>query len=91
MANYLTKEDKENIFTNYGSGVQDTGSVESQVALITHRIKGLSDHLKTNHKDHSCRSALLKLVGQRKRMLSYMQRKDITRYRSLIEKLGLRK
>ncbi len=91
MPNYLTKEDKEKIFAEYGSSAQDTGSVESQVAMITHRIQGLSGHLKTNAKDHSCRKALLHLVGQRKRMLSYLQRKDISRYRALIDKLGLRK
>lgn len=91
MANYLTKEAKETIFADHGKNVQDSGSIEGQIALFTARIKGLSDHLKTNHKDHSSRRTLLSLVGKRKRLLTYLAKKDITRYRQIIEKLGLRK
>ncbi|MBK7408067.1 MAG: 30S ribosomal protein S15 [Saprospirales bacterium] len=68
----------------------NTGSIEGQVALITFRIKSLSEHLKANNKDHSCRRSLLRLVAQRKKHLKYLERKDIQRYRAIIEKLGLR-
>ena len=90
MAIYLSKEKKAEIFQEYGGAENNTGSVEGQVALFTHRIKGLSDHLKENRKDHSCRRSLLSLVGQRKRLLKYLERKDIQRYRAILEKLGLR-
>ena len=88
---YLTKETKEEIFAKHGKGKNDSGSAEGQIALFTSRIKGLSDHLKENHKDHSSRRTLLSLVGKRKRLLTYLANKDITRYRQIIEKLGLRK
>jgi len=91
MAEYLSKEKKKEIFKEYGGSEENTGSVEAQIALFTHRIKGLSDHLKTNRKDHACRTALLGLVGQRKRLLTYLAKKDIEKYRSLIDKLGIRK
>ena len=91
MANYLTKEEKEQIFATYGQGKNDTGSTEGQVALFTARIKGLSAHLQTNAKDHSCRRTLLSLVGKRKKLLRYLASKDIVKYRELIEKLGIRK
>ena len=91
MPNYLTKEQKEGIFNEFGGAAKNTGSTEGQIALFTSRIQGLSDHLKTNRKDHSSRRTLLTLVGKRKRLLQYLYRKDITKYRALIEKLGLRK
>ena len=91
MAVYLPKEKKEEIFAEYGGSAQNTGSVEGQVALFTYRIKSLSAHLQTNHKDHACRRTLLALVGKRRRLLQYLAKKDITKYRSLIEKLGIRK
>jgi small subunit ribosomal protein S15 len=91
MAVYLTKEKKEEIFKEYGGAEGNTGSVEGQIALFTYRIKSLSDHLKTNNKDHSCRRTLLTLVGKRRRLLTYLAKKDIQKYRDLIEKLGIRK
>ena len=91
MANYLTKEQKDEIFKEFGGAEANTGSIEGQVALFTYRIKGLSDHLKTNKKDHSCRRTLLTLVGKRRRLLRYLAKKDIQKYRDLIEKLGIRK
>ena len=91
MSVYYSKVKKEEIATSYGGSTANTGSVETQVALITYRIEKLSEHLKANHKDHSCRRSLLTLVGQRKRLLHYLSKKDIQRYRSLIEKLGIRK
>ena len=91
MANYLTKEEVSNIFKEYGGTDKNSGSTEGQVALFTARIKGLSDHLQSNKKDHSCRRTLLTLVGKRKRLLRYLASKDIEKYRALIEKLGIRK
>lgn len=91
MAEYLKKEQKEEIFAEFGGDKKNTGSVEGQIALFTRRIKGLSDHLQTNNKDHSSRRALLSLVGKRKRYLNYLAKKDIMKYRDLIVKLGLRK
>ncbi|MEM1121401.1 MAG: 30S ribosomal protein S15 [Bacteroidota bacterium] len=91
MAVYLPKEKKEEIFAEYGGAANNTGSVEGQIALFTYRIKSLSAHLQTNHKDHACRRTLLALVGKRRRLLQYLAKKDITKYRSLIEKLGIRK
>ena len=91
MAVYLKKEKVEEIFKEYGGKEGNTGSTEGQIALFTYRIKCLSDHLRENKKDHSCRRTLLTLVGKRKRLLVYLAKKDITKYRALIEKLGLRK
>ena len=91
MAIYLTKEKIEEIFKEYGGTENNTGSVEGQIALFTFRIKGLSEHLQRNKKDHSCRRTLLTLVGKRKRLLQYLAKKDISKYRALIEKLGIRK
>lgn len=91
MAVYLTKEKKAEIFTEHGNGAQDTGSTEGQVALFTYRIQELSEHLRANRKDHAARKALLTLVGKRKRLLDYLSRKDLNKYRQLIEKLGIRK
>ncbi|MCI4667098.1 MAG: 30S ribosomal protein S15 [Bacteroidia bacterium] len=90
---YLYKELKQEIFKKYsrGQNEQDTGSPESQVALYTYRIQHLTEHLKKNKKDASTRLGLQKLVGKRKRLLSYLKKKDIQRYRALIAELGLRK
>ena len=91
MAVYLTKEKKEEIFEKYGGSKNNTGSTEGQVALFTFRIQSLSEHLKDNKKDHSCRRTLLSLVGKRKRHLDYLKAKDIVKYRELIQELGIRK
>ncbi len=91
MAQYLSKEKKDQIFTEFGGSASNTGSVEGQIALFTHRIESLSEHLKKNKQDHSCRRTLLTLVGKRKRMLSYLHDKDIAKYRELISRLGIRK
>jgi small subunit ribosomal protein S15 len=91
MSIYLTTEKKKDIFTQYGGAATNTGSVESQVALMTLRINELSKHLQTNQKDNSCKRALLTMVGQRKRLLHYLMKKDIKGYREIIEKLGIRK
>lgn len=85
------KERKEEIIKEYGRCEGDTGSPEVQVALLTERIRDLTEHLKVNKKDHHSRRGLLKMVGQRRNMLEYLKKCDIERYRSLIEKLGLRK
>ncbi|KAA3637105.1 MAG: 30S ribosomal protein S15 [Bacteroidetes bacterium] len=91
MAVYLTKEKKEEIFKEYGGSEKNTGSTEAQIALFTYRIKMLSEHLQRNKKDHSCRRTLLSLVGKRKSLLQYLMKKDIQKYRDLIQKLGIRK
>ena len=82
---------KQEIIKEFGRKEGDTGSPEVQVAILTSRIQYLTDHLKEHKKDHHSRRGLLKLVGQRRNMLDYLRRKDIERYRSLIERLGLRK
>ena len=87
----LTQEAKQEIIQKYAVHEGDTGSPEVQVAILTSRIQYLTDHLKEHKKDHHSRRGLLKLVGQRRNMLDYLRRKDIERYRSLIERLGLRK
>ena len=91
MPAYLSKEQTENIFKEYGGGEKNSGSVEGQIALFTYRIKGLSDHLQINHKDHSCRRSLLRLVGKRRKLLRYLSHKDINKYRELLQTLGIRK
>jgi len=91
MAIYLKKESINEIFKEHGGNGANTGSIEGQIALFTFRITHLSEHLKSNHKDHSSRRALLTLVGKRKKQLNYLMSKDITRYRAIIEKLNLRK
>ena len=91
MAVYLTKEKQEEIFKQYGGAENNTGSIEGQVALFTYRIQKLSEHLKENRKDHSCRRTLLTLVGKRRRLLTYLMKKDIQKYRELIQQLGIRK
>jgi small subunit ribosomal protein S15 len=87
----LGKEQKAAIIAEYGKDANDTGSPEVQIALLTTRINELNEHLKVHAKDHHSRRGLLKMVGQRRRLLAYLKEKDITRYRSLIERLGLRK
>ena len=82
---------KENIIKEYGKSATDTGSTEVQIALLSERISHLTDHLKEHKKDHHTRRGLLTLVGKRKRLLQYLQNQDVTRYRSLIEKLGIRR
>ena len=82
---------KEKIIKEYGQSENDTGSTEVQVALLTQRIIDLTDHLKIHKKDHHTRRGLLMLVGKRKRLLQYLENQDVERYRSLIDKLGLRK
>ncbi len=90
MPEYLPKEKIREIFQEYGGDAKNTGSIEGQIALFTYRIQNLSEHLHKNHKDHACRRALLNLVGKRKRLLRYLGKKDITAYRELIKKLGIR-
>lgn len=87
----LAKDQKSAIIAEYGKTPEDTGSPEVQIALLTTRINELNDHLKVHAKDHHSRRGLLKMVGQRRRLLAYLKEKDIERYRSLIERLGLRK
>ena len=82
---------KEKIIKEYGKSEKDTGSTEVQVALLTQRINDLTDHLKAHKKDHHTRRGLLMLVGKRKRLLQYLENQDVERYRSIIDKLGLRK
>ena len=88
---YLTKEKTAAIFAQYGGKSANTGSIEGQVALLTERILGISAHLKENKKDFSSQRGLMKMVGQRKRLLAYMQKHNLQGYRTLIEQLGLRK
>lgn len=88
---YLTPEVKENIFKEYGKSSVDTGSPESQVALFTFRIKHLTEHLKSNKKDVATKRSLIALVGKRRKLLDYLKKQDIERYRALIKALGLRK
>ena len=87
----LYAEQKKEILGKFGVHPTDTGSPEIQIALLSERIKYLTEHFKTHQKDHHSRRGLLKLVGQRKRMLSYLRKKDADRYRNLIQELGLRK
>lgn len=87
----LTTDAKLAVIKEYATHEGDTGSPEVQVAILTSRITYLTEHLKEHKKDHHSRRGLLKLVGQRRNMLDYLRRKDIERYRSLIERLGLRK
>ncbi|MEW6188125.1 MAG: 30S ribosomal protein S15 [Thermodesulfobacteriota bacterium] len=87
----LYAEQKKEILGKFGVHPTDTGSPEIQIALLSERIKYLTEHFKTHQKDHHSRRGLLKLVGQRKRMLSYLKKKDAERYRTLIQELGIRK
>lgn len=87
----ITSERKVAIISEFGGNAKNTGSIEAQIALITERIAHISGHLKSNKKDFSTHRGLMKLVGQRKRLLAYLQKHNLTGYRALIEKLGLRK
>lgn len=88
---YLTADKRANIFKTYGGSETNTGSVEGQIALLTERINAISVHLKANKKDFSTHRGLMKMVGQRKRLLQYLSRTNLDGYRALIEKLGIRK
>ncbi|MEB3030833.1 30S ribosomal protein S15 [[Mycobacterium] nativiensis] len=87
----LTAEQKKEILTSYGLHETDTGSPEAQIALLTKRIVDLTEHLKMHKHDHHSRRGLLLLVGRRRRLLKYLTQVDVARYRSLIERLGLRR
>lgn len=87
----LTKERKDNLIQEFATHEGDTGSPEVQVAILTERIKYLTDHLKANKHDYHTRRGLLKLVGQRRRQLRYLNNRDVNRYREVIARLGLRK
>lgn len=87
----LTKEQKEQIIKEFATAPEDTGSPEVQIALLTRRISDLTDHLRANKNDQGSRRGLLKLVGQRRRQLNYLQKKSPQRYRDLIRRLGLRR
>jgi small subunit ribosomal protein S15 len=87
----ITTEKTRELIETYRTHDSDTGSPEVQVALLTERIANLTEHFKSHHKDHASRRGLLKLVGQRRRLLSYLKNQDINRYRELIGRLGLRK
>ncbi|MFT6055362.1 MAG: small subunit ribosomal protein S15 [Roseivirga sp.] len=90
---YLSNDKKTELFENHGrsKSKSDTGSPESQIALFTYRVAHLTEHLKSNKKDHSSRTGLLKLVGKRRSLLDYLFKNDIERYRAIIAELGLRK
>lgn len=87
----LSKEDKDTVIDRFSAHEGDTGSPEVQIALLTERINGLTEHLKTHKKDHHSRRGLLKMVGKRRRLLTYLQDKNVNRYRTLVKELGLRK
>jgi small subunit ribosomal protein S15 len=87
----LTVEQKQEIVTKHGKDAADTGSAEVQIALLTARVNELTEHLRTHKKDHHSRRGLLMLVGKRRRLLNYLQRTDLDRYRALIKELGLRR
>ena len=88
---YLTSDVKKEIFKKHGGAETNTGSTEGQIALFTHRINHLTDHLKNNRKDFGSQKALLDLVGKRRSLLNYLKNKDIEKYRALIKELNLRK
>lgn len=87
----LTKEEKQELIDKFGRNSTDTGSTEVQIAMLTKRINELTEHMRTHKKDHATRRGLLRLVGQRRRFLNYLQRTDLEGYRSLIKELGLRR
>jgi small subunit ribosomal protein S15 len=88
---YLTKEVKQEIFTQHGGVATNTGSTEGQIALFTHRINHLTEHLKRNRHDYNTERSLVKLVGKRRSHLDYLKKKDVVKYRELIKVLGIRK
>ncbi len=87
----LQREQKDSIIAQFQTHAEDTGSPEVQIALLTERINGLTDHLRSHRHDFHSRRGLLKLVGQRRRLLAYLAKKDVNRYRETITRLGLRK
>ena len=87
----ITKEEKAALIKEYGENAKDTGSTSVQVAILTTQIRNLTEHLKTYKKDHHSRRGLLKMVGQRRRLLRYLKKEDAANYKALIEKLGIRK
>ena len=87
----LTVDQKQEIVSKHGKDAADTGSAEVQIALLTARVNELTEHLRTHKKDHHSRRGLLMLVGKRRRLLNYLQRTDLDRYRALIKELGLRR
>ncbi|MFP4152767.1 MAG: 30S ribosomal protein S15 [Alkalispirochaeta sp.] len=87
----MTAEQKREVIAEFGENEKDTGTPEVQIALLTNRITELTEHLKIHKKDHHSRRGLLKLVGQRRRLLRYLKRTDLERYRAVLAKLGLRK
>ncbi len=87
----ITTKEKENIFTKFGENAKDSGSVYSQVALFTTKIKHLTDHLKDNRKDYGTQRSLQIMVGKRRKLLDYLKGKDILKYRELVKELGLRR
>ncbi|MBO5332834.1 MAG: 30S ribosomal protein S15 [Clostridia bacterium] len=87
----MTQAEKQAIMAEYAAHEGDTGSPEVQIAVLTKRINDLTEHLKANKKDHHSRRGLLKMVGRRRNLLAYLQKKDIERYRAIVAKLGLRK
>jgi ribosomal protein S15, bacterial/organelle len=87
----MLKEQKQELINTYKINESDTGSPEVQIAILTFRINHLTEHLKINKKDHHSRRGLLKMVGHRRNLLNYLMKKDIARYRTIIEKLGIRK
>ncbi|MCP5453671.1 MAG: 30S ribosomal protein S15 [Spirochaetaceae bacterium] len=87
----VTKEDKARLVKEYGTSEKDTGATEVQIALLTERISGLTEHFKVNKKDTNSKRGLMILIGQRRRLLKYLQRKDLNKYRDICDKLGIRK
>lgn len=87
----LTKERKQEIIKKFGKGVNDSGTAEVQIAILTERINELTDHFSEHAKDHSSRRGLMKMVGKRRRLLDYLTKKDIERYRAIIKELNIRK
>ena len=88
---YLTKEKKQEFFEKHGKNSKDTGSAEAQIAMFTFRIAHLTEHLKSNKKDYNTQRSLIRLVGKRRKLLDYLTKKDITRYRAIVKELGLRR
>ncbi|MBL6872285.1 MAG: 30S ribosomal protein S15 [Flavobacteriales bacterium] len=88
---YIDSNKKKEIFKKFGKGESDTGSAEGQIALFSHRIKHLTDHLKLNKKDFNTQKSLIRLVGKRRNQLDYLKDKDIERYRAIIKKLNIRR
>ena len=87
----ISTEQKKEIIANFGGSEGNSGSTEAQIAIMTARIKDMTEHLKENKKDHASRRGLLMMVGKRRRLLNYLMKKDIEKYRSLIKELGIRK